>query len=139
MPLNSQTLPDAFLRRIDPADPIRKARTGYTQEERNKALEAKDEKRLQSDIQNLLRQRDIVFGLSRFNVKSTYTEGWPDFSFCIKGRAIFWECKTADGDLTNEQRDMRNKLVASGAVYITLRSLNQARQELAKMELEVLK
>ncbi len=83
------------------------------------------EKELHRQLEQWLRLREIPFGTSRMDRKSSFTVGWPDYTLCIKGYAVFLELKTGSNDLDPEQVVIKDALERAGAIYGVCRSLAQ--------------
>jgi len=95
----------------------------------------KSEKELHRQFENYLRLVELPFGTARMDRKSTFTEGWPDYTLVIKGRAIFIECKMPGKDLEPEQQRVCALLAAMGAYVRICESLQEC-IETVKMHLE---
>jgi hypothetical protein len=70
-------------------------------------LVAAEEIHLERALHGLISQYLNLVGIfyvhSRFGKKSTCTPGTPDFVFAVNGQACAIECKTADGELSEDQ------------------------------------
>ena len=58
-------------------------------------------------IESWCRRQDppVPYGHARMDKKSTYTAGWPDFTILLPGgRLLLVECKSATGDLSEDQK-----------------------------------
>lgn len=110
-----------------PSDRETLGKAGRTAEELAAKLSAVYERELQKHLRNLLAQRDIVCGVSIFGRKSTYTEGWPDITFALDGRACAWECKIRADKPSAEQAAMHRKMRANGWLVAVVRNLDEAR------------
>lgn len=126
MRYSSRNLPDNILERMNKSDKP-KGVAGMTLCEVFKKEEKVREGELHKQISNYLRLKGIPFGHSRFGVKSTYTEGWPDYTVFIHGVPILMEVKTGTNDLEDEQRRLKNELEKFGARYFIVRSLDAVR------------
>lgn len=97
----STILPDTFLRRMSPADrPAGKA--GMTNEQAQAKYAKGQEKKLQTDCANLLRQRNIWFQQMPYGRKTPWP-GWPDFIVFYNGKTMMIECKVAGGKVSEDQ------------------------------------
>lgn len=117
------TLPENILRLMTPAD-RRKYGAGFlTADEAIEKAKAGEEHRLQQEVRQYLNLHDIQFINPSMRKKSALPPGWPDFSFMYKAVGIVVECKTEAGRLTQEQKDMRIKLIKDGWTYVLAQSL----------------
>lgn len=106
---------------------LRKPQKSLTTFEKLKEELDEDERKLQEHIAQYLRMRKIPFFRQRMDKRTTGTLGWPDFSFVLPGgKACFFECKVAGRKLTEEQEQVRQRLVAAGANYSIIYDLAQA-------------
>lgn len=121
--LNSACLPE-HVRRLMPQEAKRDlGRAAETMPEIQARQAVKLEKELHAQFEQWLRMKGIPFGTSRMDRKSSFSVGWPDYTLCINGRAVFCELKCGANDLDPDQIAVRNALVAAGAVYRVCRSL----------------
>lgn len=95
----------------------------------------KDEATLQDDIAQYLRLKEIPFFRQRMDKKTTGTVGWPDFSYVVKGRACFIECKMPGNELSAEQMGVSISLTLAGALYSVVHSLAEAVDAVHEAEL----
>lgn len=115
-------LPDNFLRRMAVED--RPAgRAGMTSEQAQAKYAAGQEKALQRDVANLLRQRNIWFRQMPFGKKTPWP-GWSDI-FCIlpDGSPLFLEMKSGQENQTTEQVEFEESLPRT--CYFVIRNLTQ--------------
>jgi|SRR5215472_1498792 len=142
---NPNLLPDHIKRMIDHAQ--RKKLGIVTNEERSLRLEHYNERRLHSQIRQLLHLKGIVFLESRMDKRSHMTVGWPDFTFAVlmqKPNKIdptnvtcvpipcAWECKVGNRKVTPEQVEMMWKLQKEPNAWRVkvIRTLQEAADEL---------
>lgn len=83
------------------------------------------ERDLHKQIENYLNLKGVTYGHARMDRKSTYTEGWPDFTLCWGGVPIAIECKVGDNKLTPEQERISNGMTNDGWNYYTIYNLEQ--------------
>lgn len=116
-------LPDKFLRRMAVEDrPIGKA--GMTTEQAQEKYEAGQEKILQRDAANLLRQWDVWFVAMPFGRKAPWI-GWSDFFIIMPdGTPFFIEFKVGDNEASQEQLEFARKL-PKGTIYRIARNLTE--------------
>lgn len=101
------------IRRLMPKD-TRLQLDSPTQPEADAKFIARAEKKLQENVARLLTQRNITFFRQRMDRRTSLPNGTPDFIFAVNGRACAVECKTIDGRLTKEQKDMLIELQNGG-------------------------
>lgn len=65
----------------------------------------------------------------RFNIK-----GISDIFGCYQGRAVGIECKTGVGNLNDDQKRFRDKLLSVGGQYIVARSVEQVQDDLRSIK-----
>lgn len=106
--MNSNQLPDNILRRME-----KKSRpagnAGLTTEEANAKYAKGQEKLLQRDCANLLRQRGIWFRQMPFGKKTPWP-GWPDFTIFHGTYTLLVECKAEGGTLSKDQEEFYDSL-----------------------------
>lgn len=135
----TKVLPEAWLKLMSPED--RKAIGQMSAEEAMTAFTAKTERKLQSQIVNLLRLKGIEVCWHRTDKKSAATVGWPDLTFCaVSHDSVWlypcaWEIKLPGGKLSNEQEQIAIRLQQppNGWVYKVIRSVDEALKELKAM------
>jgi hypothetical protein len=101
------------------------------------------EKALQKQIKQLLEA--VLFtpglpapvGVSRMDKPSTMPVGWPDFTFCYRGRFTAWECKTASGKTSKEQNAFRESITRNGGTWRVIRSVAEAQEHLREIDQEI--
>jgi hypothetical protein len=127
MSFKLQHCPDNFLRCLPKSE-----RKGlFTPDEIAVKQECKREKDLHRDIENLLRQRNLLFIHAPMNRKSQLPIGWPDFSILLgNGRLCFVEVKSSTGKLDIEQHRTMGLLMLQGYDYIVAKDLVQVQAAL---------
>ena len=126
-------LPAKLRAQVDPDMP-QALLPGVTPEAREKAV-AKNEREIQRDIANLLRQRGIWHVQSRMDRKTSNTVGTPDFLFPHRSRWVAWEVKCPwSPRLRPEQAEARDAILRQGGVWQLITSCQQAREHLAELE-----
>jgi hypothetical protein len=136
-----KVLPEAFLRCMSPED--RKALGQMSAEEALVAFTAKSERKLQSQIVNLLRLRGIEVCWHRTDKRSAATVGWPDLTFAVVREADLetfpcaYEVKMPGGVLSPEQKQMAVRLQSppNWWRYRVIRSVDEALKDLKEMGL----
>lgn len=124
-------LPDSFLRRIDPMDRP-KGKAGVTTEEAQAKYARGQEKRLQNDCANLLRQRGIWFRQMPYGRKTPWP-GFPDFLIVLpSGMVMMLECKAGSGAQSQDQCDFFDSLPAE-EIYHVIYNLQQLQALLPKL------
>jgi hypothetical protein len=135
---NPVLLPDHIKKMIDPSQ---RQKLGIaTEEEREKKIEAFNERKLHQDIRQLLNLKGIVFFEQRMDKRSRGPKGWPDFTFAVwialirstHPVAICWECKAGKGELSPDQEDMAHRIQKGPNAwrFRIIRSLQEAADEL---------
>ena len=81
-----------------------------------------EEDTLQADIRVWLLNNRIQFINPPMFQKSALPPGWPDFTFCFKGRPYAIECKTKTGRVEKGQALMHSRLLADGWNVAVVRS-----------------
>lgn len=120
-------LPNDFLRRMKPEDRPT-GRAGMTTYEGQAKYAKGQEKSLQRDCCNLLRQRNIFFRQMPFGRKPPKGwAGWSDiFAMLPDGTALFLETKAGDEVQTKEQIDFENELLEkTDCIHRVIRNLTQ--------------
>jgi hypothetical protein len=84
------------------------------------------ERQLQDGIAGYLRLKGVTFGQSRMDRRTTYTVGWPDFTFVVNGRACFLEAKLPGEQPTDKQVEIMAGLEKAGAFVRVVHSLAAA-------------
>jgi len=138
-------LPEHVLKMIDPSQ--RKEMGLRTNEEIAARVEIYNERKLHSQIRQLLNLKGIVYLECRMDRRSHATVGWPDFTFAVllnKPNKVdptnvtcvpipcAWECKVGNTKLRPEQEEMLRRLQAepNGWRVKVIRSLQEAAEEL---------
>lgn len=107
---------------------------GMTTQEVDERNAVRMERELHDQVAALLRIRGIIAGHARMDRKSTFTEGWPDFTFAIAGRACAIECKRPGGELSNVQMDIMLDMLKDGWVYMIAFDIATVRKFLDDMK-----
>lgn len=105
-------IPEHVRRLMQPE--VRQELDAPIQAEADERFIARAEKQLQNNIAALLTERNITFFRQRMDRRTTGLKGQPDFLFAVNGRACAVECKTMDGKLTQEQKNVLIDLQADG-------------------------
>ncbi|HEX4646323.1 MAG TPA: VRR-NUC domain-containing protein [Verrucomicrobiae bacterium] len=99
-----KTLPENILRRLDPQARRALGRAGRTSAESLAWADARAERELQHDMENIMRQRNIWFTRSRMDKKTRARVGTPDFIIVLRGgRALAVEAKVEGGKVSADQ------------------------------------
>ena len=86
--------------------------------------EAGEEKALQAEFENWLRQHDYLFRREPMHRATMAPAGWPDFQVILPGgRAVFFEYKTATGRLSPDQTAWHKRAQERGVPVFVVRSL----------------
>ena len=122
----------------------------------NEEIAAKTEAKLERDLHNQIIQefncRGIAYGHAQMNKKSTYTIGWPDFTFAVVRKTPdksdptakvtwpmpwAWECKIGNAQLDPDQERIRHLLQdpPNAWYYKIIRSLQEACHTLKELGL----
>jgi hypothetical protein len=136
---NFKLIPPNIAKLVDPTH--RKERGIETYEDIARSAERLLEKQLHDRIMNLFRLHGIAYGHARMDRKSTYTEGWPDFTFSVyvpkicENASYAWECKVMDRSLTPKQEEMKQIMTSppNAWVYVVITSFQQACDELKEL------
>lgn len=127
-------IPDRILKLMPQEERKRLGKAGLTVEEHQERTKAKTEKQLQYNIASLLRQRNLIFNVSRMDRETTGTVGWPDFTFCLNGRMVCIECKLPGEKPTPEQVNCMAALASQGAFVRVVHSEAEFLKALAEVE-----
>jgi len=126
MSLNSASLPENIRRCLQSDSKRALGKHGLTMPEIKAKQDVASEKEMHRQFEQWLRLREIPFGTARMNKRSTFTEGWPDYSLVIKGApAVFVELKMPGKDLEPEQQKVCAALEAAGAIVRVCESLGE--------------
>ena len=98
---------------------------GATMPEISAEQAVKAEKEMHRQFEQWLRMKELPFGTSRMDRKSSYTVGWPDYTVCVNGRVVFLELKMPGQNLDPEQVIVCGALIAQGASVSVCSSLQQ--------------
>lgn len=137
--MNSQSLPDNILRRMDSASRKSLGKAGRTSEEieAKKGLEL--EKEIHRDIDQWLRSKDIVFQHERMDGRTRGTVGWPDFTFgwysetYPRFHGIGCEVKRPGEKPTEDQAKVHEKMRRNGWTVLVVHSMQELIEELKKL------
>jgi hypothetical protein len=124
--MDANNLPDAFLRKMDPIDRAKLGDAGKLMAERRAELDASMEKSLHNMLIQYLNLHNIFYIHSNMAKRSTATKGTPDFLFAIDGQACALECKTADGELSEDQEKAITAMRKNGWAIEVCTSIQQA-------------
>lgn len=128
----SKVLPESFLKCMKSED--RKALGQMSAGEAVTAFTDTSERELQKLIYAELTRREIPFVWSRMNRPARAFKGQPDFICCIGGHFTCFECKTATGTLSEEQKRYREAVVRNGGLFYTVRSLDEVVSALKEIQ-----
>jgi hypothetical protein len=147
--LDSAAIPDHIARLMSPEDRRKLGKGAITREEAIAKTTVRVEKELHEHVRTLLEEhRGIVVIYSRMDRKATTPVGTPDFIFAVRVPAdetyreemfaCAWELKVADGEQSEEQKEMQRRMERPPNAwrYRIIRSVDEARAELAKMGLK---
>jgi len=140
-------LPESVMRCIDPAERKKLGRGYATAAETAAKVDLYNERRLHTQIRQLLNLKGIVFFESRMDKKSHGTKGWPDFTFAVLLQKpnkmdptnvtcvpipCGWECKVGKGKMSPEQDEMLRRMQTepNGWRIKIIHSLKEAADEL---------
>lgn len=122
--MNAAELTQRQIAMMSPAD--RKALGVLTVDECRVKHEAQEEAPLQKLCEQELSRRNIVFLHLSFRAREKI--GWPDLVFCLHGKPMAVELKSAHGRLTDEQRYTLNRMEGNGWHVDTIRSFEAFRE-----------
>ncbi len=120
-------LPDNILRLMNKKDRPKGA-AGKTREELNEEAKNKNEKEIQLQIREYLRQKDIIFIQSRMDKRPTIKGGIPDFCFAWKGEPIALEVKREKGKCSEEQTKVQAQMISNGWNVFVVYSLEEVKK-----------
>jgi hypothetical protein len=126
MPSILGVIPEHIRRLMPASERQAMGKAAWTMPELTARQAVRLERELQDQIAGYLRLKEVTFGLSRMDRKTTYTVGWPDFSFVLNGRACFLEAKLPGKEPTDEQWEIIGALTAAGAFVRVVYSLAEA-------------
>lgn len=124
-------LPENFLNKMSPADRRPMGKAGVTNAEALAKFEAKNERELQKQIAAYLRRHNIWFAQSRTDKRTTNGLGQPDFLLSTYPDGSSFpqpyalEVKFRNGKLSDEQEEVRQKMIRCGWHYQIVRSLKE--------------
>jgi len=120
---------------MDPADRKRLGKAGITMKEAIEKAEVKQEKDLHEQIVAYLEQHHgVKVGHARMDKKSTFTEGWPDLTFSINGKACALELKVGKKKPEPEQMACMSDMLVDGWRVQVVRSLEEVKQFLEEQK-----
>jgi hypothetical protein len=126
MRISATAIPEHILRLMPQAERRRFGKAGLTVPEIEAKNDHKLEKEIQDQIAQYLQLHEVRFNRSRMDRKTTCVKGWPDFTFCVKGRACFLEVKRPGQKPDPEQSKVIADLIAAGAFVKIVCSLQEA-------------
>ena len=126
MTISSTAIPAHILRLMPEAERRRFGKAGLTVPEIEAQNGDKLEKEIQEQIAQYLQLHEVRFNRSRMERKTTCLQGWPDFTFCVKGRACFFEVKRPGQKPDPEQSKVLSDLIAAGTFVRIVHSLQEA-------------
>jgi hypothetical protein len=121
-------LPDHFLSKLPPEERKKLGRAGMTSEEAQASYVARSEKALQLAVSEWLRAQKYPFFSPRFDKRTTWQIGAPDFVVCVEGFFVCVECKSLHGKLSKEQEAIMSYVTMGGGMYLVIHEV----EELAK-------
>lgn len=105
MGLNPKCLPDKLLRLMPRESRAPLGKAGMTNAEAQAKADTRAERELQTDMVNLLNQRNLFFDTLRMDKRTRSRPGRPDFYiFLPTGKALLVEAKVQGGELTEDQK-----------------------------------
>lgn len=119
----STVLPDHLLRLTSPEVRASLGKAGRTAAEAEQAFSDGEEDKLQSAIRQYLNLHEIAFINPSMRRRSALPPGWPDFTFCYRGRACAVEAKAGSNKLDPDQQKMREVMVRNGWRWLLARSV----------------
>jgi len=126
MSLNSASLPENIRRCLQNDIKRVLGKQGMTMPEIQATRDVATEREMHSKFENYLRMREIPFGTSRMDKKSTFTEGWPDYTIVLpRGHVAFVELKMPGKTLDPDQERVCASLEAAGAIVRVCESLGE--------------
>lgn len=93
---------------------------------------------LHREVAALLTLHGVTYGHSTTHQRSTFTRGWPDFTFALRGQAWGWELKVGKNHLDPDQVRIHARLVEEGWKVAVVRSIEQARALLPNWRADVM-
>lgn len=117
-------IPEHILSKMNPEDRAPMGKAGLTQAELDVRTNARNEKELQAQVENLLRLRDIFFVRSRMDRPTTTRRGTADFVLAYRSVPVALECKVGANVQTEEQKRVEFQMRANGWFYIIVRHID---------------
>ena len=121
-------LPEHYLKLMSKSDRAKLGKAGILSSEANEVHDLRNERELQKLIRNELLRRKIPHSYSATNKRTTNTIGWPDFTFCVKGKFCYIECKFGKGKLSEEQFKVLEALRINGATGLLATDFKTAKE-----------
>lgn len=129
-------LPESFRSKIAKQDRLPFGKEGVTNSEAKQKCDDRNEKELQRQIEDYLRQRDIRYVCrSRMDRRTTNAKGTPDFIFCFASKFVALEVKVGNNQLSSEQARAILDIIHNGGIAEVVRSLERVKQILDYIEL----
>ena len=130
-------LPDNLINCMSESQRKRLGKRGQTIKEAIEKATIEAEKDLHRQIVAYLEQHHKVkVGHARMDRKSTFTEGWPDLTFAVKGRAFALELKVGSNKPDPEQLACISDMLVDGWNVAVVRSLEEVKVLLEGMGLK---
>ena len=126
MRINANAIPPNILRLMPESERRLLGQAGLTVPEVGAINGRKLEKKIQEEIAQYLQLYGVTFFRQRMDRKTTGTVGWPDFTFCVKGRACFFEVKRPGQQPDPAQTKVLAALAEAGAFVRVVHSLQEA-------------
>lgn len=135
MGLDSKSLPDSFLRRMDKPDRKPLGKSGMTLEEFAEKNEWKNEREFHEKLCQYLQMKGIrTLVHSRMDRPSTNQAGTPDFLFVYQGIPCAWELKLPGKTPEPHQIECMDNMIKDGWSVHVVRSIGQAVEILRQIE-----
>lgn len=109
---------------LDPAE--RKKLGVSTPSESQQRWQAREERKIHSDLTAWLQCKGIPFVHSRFDKPSGIRRGWPDYTCLFKGRVVCCEIKAPGGLLAQIQAEVIAELKLAGVAVAVCYSAKEA-------------
>lgn len=109
---------------------------GRSSSEIEQKITGRAERELQNQVRQYLNQKGVSFICPAMFRKSELPLGWPDFTFAYQGIPVLWECESLKGELRESQERVVVQLIRNGWRFRLIRSLEQARIHLRKIDQE---
>lgn len=127
----SETLPESIRKCLPKEEKQKLGKAGLTMAEITAKADRTEESDMHRQFSDWLRLHSIEFGHARFDKKSHYTLGWPDYTLAVKGSTGFLnpigiEFKTALGVLSDDQLKCIARMQDNGWKVRVARSVEEA-------------